>query len=91
MTARTVRTTITLPSDLLSAVDRAVEGGEARSRNELIATALRHELAVRERAAIDAAFAELESDADYHAEARAIADEFATAGWEAVRQTDAES
>ena len=54
---RTVRTTVTLPANLLEAMDRAVREGNARSRNELITIALRRELAAQERAAIDAAFA----------------------------------
>ena len=45
MVLRTVRTTFTLPADLLEAMDRAVREGNARSRNELITTALRRELA----------------------------------------------
>src|SRR5207249_3486162 len=53
MPAQTVRTTLTLPVELLEAADRAVRTGRARSRNELVARALRHELAALERAAID--------------------------------------
>jgi metal-responsive CopG/Arc/MetJ family transcriptional regulator len=83
MSTRTVRTTLALPADLLEAVDRAVQAGKARSRNELIATALQHELAALQRAAIDAAFAEMAQDPAYQKEAQGIATEFATADWEA--------
>lgn len=89
MSAKTVRTTITLPSDLLADVDRAIQAGEARNRNELIASALRRELAARERSAIDAAFAEMASDPDYQAEIQTIAEEFTTADSESPRQADA--
>ncbi|MBI2942179.1 MAG: ribbon-helix-helix protein, CopG family [Chloroflexi bacterium] len=82
----TVRTTLALPADLLEAVDRAVGEGKARSRNELVARALRRELAAQESAAIDAAFAAMADDAAYQAEARAIDAEFAAADWEALRR-----
>src|SRR5262249_36781791 len=83
--ARTVRTTLAIPAELLDAVDQAIREGKARSRNELVASALRHELAAHERAAIDAAFAAMADDPDYRAEAERIAAEFATADWEALR------
>jgi Arc/MetJ-type ribon-helix-helix transcriptional regulator len=86
MPAQTVRTTLTLPVELLEAADRAVRTGRARSRNELVARALRHELAALERAAIDAAFATLGDDPDHLDEVRALEMEFATASWEAFRQ-----
>jgi metal-responsive CopG/Arc/MetJ family transcriptional regulator len=90
MVLRTVRTTFTLPADLLEAMDRAVREGNARSRNELITTALRRELAAQERAAIDAAFAAMADDPAYHAEAREVATAFAAADWEAIRLAEAE-
>jgi metal-responsive CopG/Arc/MetJ family transcriptional regulator len=85
MALRTVRTTFTVPADLLEAMDRAVREGNARSRNELITMALRRELAAQERAAIDAAFAAMADDPVYHAEAREVATAFAAADWEAIR------
>jgi metal-responsive CopG/Arc/MetJ family transcriptional regulator len=85
MALRTVRTTFTVPADLLEAMDRAVREGNARSRNELITMALRRELAAQERAAIDAAFAAMADDPMYHAEAREVATAFAGADWEAIR------
>lgn len=84
----TVRTTIALPADLLAAADRAVKDGRARSRNELLATALRRELAAQRRAEIDAAFAEMATDAEYQAEALAMAEEFVTAEWEEFRRQE---
>ena len=79
------RTTIALPADLLVAVDEAVREGKARSRNEFVALALRHLLAVQERARIDAEFALMAEDEEYLAEAQQIAEEFAASGWEALR------
>jgi metal-responsive CopG/Arc/MetJ family transcriptional regulator len=84
MSTRTVRTTVTLPADLIDAADRAVRNGHARSRNELLVTALRHELAARERADIDAAYAALRGDHELQAESVALAEEAMSAGWEAL-------
>lgn len=86
MPSRTVRTTLALPADLLAAVDQAVQAGKARSRNELVRIALERELAAQQRAAIDAAFAEMAEDPDYQAEAKAMAEAFAAADWEAWQQ-----
>jgi len=90
MAIQTVRTTVTLPAALLAAVDEAVQAGKAHSRNELVRIALERELAAQKRAAIDAAFAEMAEDPDYQVEAKAIADEFATADWEAWQQVERE-
>ena len=85
MPTRTVRTTLALPADLLAAIDQAVRAGQARSRNEFVALALRRELAAQQRAAIDAAFAAMADDPGYQAEACEIATAFAPADWEALR------
>jgi Arc/MetJ-type ribon-helix-helix transcriptional regulator len=86
MSTQTARITITLPVELLRAADRAVKTGRARKRNELLVTALRHELAAQERAAIDAAVAALACDEEFRAESEAIAEEAVQAGWEALRE-----
>jgi metal-responsive CopG/Arc/MetJ family transcriptional regulator len=91
MTTHTVRTTIALPAELLAAVDQAVQAGKARSRNELVTMALRHELAAQQRAAIDAAFAEMSQDPAYQAEAQQISTEFAAMDWEAWRLAEGTS
>ncbi len=88
MAIRTVRTTLALPADLLEAVDHAVQAGTARSRNELVARAVRRELAVYQRATIDAAFAAMAQDPAYQAEAQKLAEECAVADWEALRLTE---
>ncbi|BAY84804.1 hypothetical protein NIES267_43010 [Calothrix parasitica NIES-267] len=46
----TVRTTITLPNELLEATDKAVAEGKAKNRNEFVAQTLRQELAKIKRA-----------------------------------------
>ena len=83
MARGTVRTTLALPADLLEATDKAVREGKARSRNELVAEALRRELAARRRAEIDAEIAEMANDAEYQREAAQLEQEFAQASWEA--------
>lgn len=84
-----VRTTLALPDDLLEATDRAVLEGKARSRNEFVTIALRHELAALKRTEIDAAFALMEDDAQYKSVAVAIANEFSSADWEAFKLGEA--
>ena len=90
MAVPTVRTTLALPADLLMAVDQAVKAGKARSRNELVRIALERELAAQQRAAIDAAFAEMAHDPDHQAEAKEMANEFAAADWEAWQHVEGE-
>lgn len=79
------RTTVALPADLLEAADRAVRGGAAKSRAELLARALRRELAAQRRKQIDEAFLGMASDQDYQADAIVLAEEAVVAGWEALR------
>jgi Arc/MetJ-type ribon-helix-helix transcriptional regulator len=84
MSEARIRTTLALPADLLTEVDRAVEAGQARSRNEFVAAALRRELAARRRAAIDAAFDGMAQDEEYLAESERIERELTSASWEAL-------
>ena len=86
MLKQTVRTTVTLPERLLKAVDEAVEAGKVKSRNELVANALRHELAALRRLEIDGAFSDMSADQQYYQEARKLSEEFADCDWEAFRQ-----
>lgn len=85
MPTKHVRTTITLPADLLAATDRIIESGEARNRTEFVVQALREAVAAAERRAVDAAFQAMATDRDYQAEAEGIEREFSRADWEAWR------
>lgn len=89
MRTPTTRTTISLPTDLLEAVDHAVCEGQARSRNEFVSDAVRSALAAAERARIDAEFAAMADDAMYQHEASEIAREFEAASWEAMQGAEA--
>ena len=85
-----VRTTLTLPADLLEAADQAVRKGKADSRNALMAAALRRELAAQRRAEINADLADMGTDVEYQREAARIMAEFAGADVEAARLMQAE-
>lgn len=76
LTTTAIRTTLALPSDLLAQVDQAVREGRAASRNALVADAIREALHSQERARIDAEFAEMATDAEYHAEVSQLARQF---------------
>ncbi len=84
MEKQTVRTTLTLPAELVEAADQAIGQGKAKSRNEFVAQALRHELAALKRAEIDAALAQMAQDPEYQAQVLKMETEFATASWEAL-------
>jgi metal-responsive CopG/Arc/MetJ family transcriptional regulator len=88
MSAITTRTTITIPTILLAATDRAVMAGNANSRNELISRAIQRELALIRRAEIDADLAQMAQDPEYQAEVLQMEAEFATAQWEAFQTVE---
>jgi Arc/MetJ-type ribon-helix-helix transcriptional regulator len=85
MNNHSIRTTLSLPAELLEATDRAVSEGKAKSRNEFVARAIRNELATQKRAEIDAEFAHMAKDTEYQAEAEIINQEFAHSDWEALQ------
>ncbi|MBF2003973.1 MAG: CopG family transcriptional regulator [Chlorogloeopsis fritschii C42_A2020_084] len=85
MKNQTVRTTITLPAELLAAADKAVSQGKAKNRNEFVAQALIHELEALRRAEIDAALAEMAQNPEYQAQVLQMEAEFAVASWEALQ------
>lgn len=87
---RMVRTTISLPEDLLEAVEQEVRDGKAASRNELVREALAMELWRREQQAIDAAYAEGFADPELIAESERIMKEFESADSETARMIDEE-
>jgi metal-responsive CopG/Arc/MetJ family transcriptional regulator len=85
MKAETIRTTLTIPKELLEATDKAVLEGKAKSRNDFVIQALKRELAAQKRAEIDAALAEMARDPDYQASVLKMEAEFAQAQWEALQ------
>lgn len=81
----TVRTTLALPRDLLAKADEIVRQGDARSRNELVADALRRELRKRETEQIDAQIRLMAFDEEYKREAEQIMKEFEESDWESIK------
>ena len=84
----TVRTTVTLPADLVKQSQRFVDDGTVPSRNALIVAALENFLAELERQEIDRQFATMADDADYQELNEQMAGEFDDAGWEALALTE---
>ena len=79
-------TTLALPSDLLAAVDKVVQEGRARSRDELVESGLRLRLAELRRSALAVEFRHMADDVDYQREVHQILGEFAQADWETLHE-----
>jgi metal-responsive CopG/Arc/MetJ family transcriptional regulator len=79
-----VRTTLSIPADLLNLIDEIASSGRVKSRNEFAIRAIRRELEWQKRQEIDAALTEMAQDPEYQATVRQIEAEFATASWEAL-------
>jgi metal-responsive CopG/Arc/MetJ family transcriptional regulator len=84
MATKTIRTTFAVPADLLEAADRMVRRGAARSRNELVTSALRRELEARHREAVDASIGDMARDTEYLKDVEQIMAEFAVADVESL-------
>jgi Arc/MetJ-type ribon-helix-helix transcriptional regulator len=78
-------TTLALPSDLVAAVDKVVQDGHARNRDELVESAIRRQLAELRRSALDAEFRNIAADLDYQSDVRQILKDFAQADAETLR------
>ena len=85
MKKQVIRTTLSLPSELIEATDSIVNRGKAKSRAEFITQALRNELDALKRAEIDAALSEMAQNPEYQAEVLKMEAEFASASWEALK------
>lgn len=86
-----VRTTVSLPADLLARVDALVAVGGASSRTAFIIEALSADLARRKEEEIDRTFYELANDPDLAAEERELHAAFTGAdreSWSAINETD---
>ena len=80
------KTALSLPSDLMEAVDEAVQEGLAQSRNEFVENAVRLQLANLRRSALDSQFQHM-ADVDYQNEVNQILKEFAQADREIIEVT----
>lgn len=79
----TVRTTLTLPVDLVKRSQHFIDDGIVPNRNTLIVTAVERFLLELERQEIDRQFAAMAEDESYQTLNQQIADEFAESDWEA--------
>lgn len=84
----TVRTTVTLPVDLVEWSQRFIEKGTVPSRNALIVAALEHFLKELERQEIDEQFAAMADDEAYRELSVQMSEEFADSDWEALRAAE---
>ncbi len=88
MKKKTIRTTLTLPLELIEAADRAVKAGFAKSRNEFVAISLESKIAEVKKEQIDREFAKMTDDREYTCEVIQIESEFDRASWEALHLGD---
>lgn len=87
----TVRTTVTLPVDLMDRTQEILDRGIAPSRNALIVTAVERFLAELERQEIDRQFAAMADDAAYQALSEETAASFRDSDWEALSLAEGEA
>ncbi len=80
----TVRTTVTLPANLLQRSQGLIDSGQVPNRNALIVAALEQFIADLERAEIDRQFAAMADDTEYQSFQTDVAESFADADWEAM-------
>jgi len=88
-TTERIRTTVSLPAELLNRAQVFVDRGLVRSRNALVVRALDEWLANLEREAIDSQFAMMADDADYQKFNVVLAQEFDDSDWEALQVGEA--
>jgi len=91
MVASVIRTTFTLPADLLARVDQAVRQGRTRSRNSFVVAAIERELAAQGHADVDVEFAGMAEDKEYLAESKQLDAEFAGACADALRSAQVQA
>ena len=81
----TVRTTVTLPLELVKLSQHYIDKGTVRSRNALIVAALEHFLIELEQQEIDQQFASMADDEAYQELSLQISEAFADSDWEAIQ------
>ena len=79
----TIRTTLTLPIDLVRRSQHFIHRGTIPSRNALIVTALERFLLELERQEIDRQFEAMAGDEPYQTINQQLADDFAESDWDA--------
>lgn len=84
----TVRTTITVPLDLINRSQHFIESGEVPNRNALIVTALEQFLNELERQEIDRQFAMMADDESYLELNEQLSESFAESDWETLLENE---
>lgn len=79
MKNQTIRTTITIPAELIAAADKVVSQGKAKSRNDFVAQAIFDELETLKRSQIDAELTQMAQDSEYQTQVLRMEAEFAIA------------
>jgi metal-responsive CopG/Arc/MetJ family transcriptional regulator len=87
---KTVRTTVTLPTDLINRSQHFIDGGTVPSRNALIVAAVERFLSELERQEIDRQFEAMAEDEEYQAMNQQLSEEFADSDWEALTEGEGE-
>ncbi|MFZ0546534.1 MAG: hypothetical protein WAM60_13900 [Candidatus Promineifilaceae bacterium] len=82
----TVRTTVTLPADLIDRSQHFIDGGTIPSRNALIVTAVERFLLELERQEIDRQFEAMAEDEEFQAMNEHLAEDFSDSDWEALME-----
>ena len=83
---KTVRTTLTLPIDLIERSKHFIDRGTLPSRNALIVAALERYLLELEQREIDQQFEVMAEDHAYQAMNEELADAFAESDWDALKE-----
>lgn len=86
----TVRTTLTLPVDLIKRSQHFIDSGLIPSRNALIIAALEQYLLDLERQEIDRQFEAMADDDAYQAMNQQISEAFAESDWDALVEDEIE-
>ncbi len=80
----TVRTTVTIPTELISRSQKLIDNGVVPSRNAFIITAIEYFLSELERQEIDRQFEAMAVDKRYQALSESVEADFADSDWEAL-------
>ena len=83
-----IRTTITIPIELLEKINQALRQKVAPSRNALLIHALQQYLENWEQEKIDEQIAQMATDAAYQTLNLQMVEEYEAAGWEALRLSE---
>ncbi|MGB5634747.1 MAG: ribbon-helix-helix domain-containing protein [Waterburya sp.] len=83
-----MRTTITIPDDLVVEADALVGSHGITTRNQLIVEAIENWVELKKEESIDDEFAMMANDSDYVAETLAIESEFAQSDLEVATLND---